>query len=136
MKSNIWNIIPKNFRTKGVGVSLTIFVRALLNFVGLAALLPVLYLILDSESIHSNSLLHSIYKACGFTSDNQFIIATAIIVVLFIVAKSIANLVKNSASHWAYVGSSDYSYIAVGVTYESGLWYCDIAVARENTDNK
>ena len=52
------------------------------------------------------------------------------------VAKSIANLVKNSASHWAYVGSSDYSYIAVGVTYESGLWYCDIAVARENTDNK
>lgn len=52
------------------------------------------------------------------------------------VAKSIANLVKNSASHWAYVGSSDYLYIAVGVTYESGLWYCDIAVARENTDNK
>lgn len=92
MKSNIWNIIPKNFRTKGVGVSLTIFVRALLNFVGLAALLPVLYLILDSESIHSNSLLHSIYETCGFSTDNQFIIATAIIVVLFIVAKSIANI--------------------------------------------
>lgn len=52
------------------------------------------------------------------------------------VAKSIAELVKNSASHWAYVGSSEYSYIAVGVTYESGIWYCDIAVARENTDNK
>lgn len=52
------------------------------------------------------------------------------------VAKSIAELVKNSSSHWAYVGSSEYSYIAVGVTYESGLWYCDVAVARENTDNK
>ena len=52
------------------------------------------------------------------------------------VAKSIADLVKNSAGHWAYVGSSEYSYIAVGVTYESGMWYCDIAVARENTDNK
>ena len=25
--------------------------------------------------------------------------------------------------------------IAVGVTYESGMWYCDIAVAAENTDN-
>ena len=50
--------------------------------------------------------------------------------------QNIANLVKNSASHWAYVGSSEYSYIAVGVTYESGLWYCDVAVARENTDNK
>ena len=52
------------------------------------------------------------------------------------VAKSIVDLVKNSASHWAYVGSTEYSYIAVGITYESGMWYCDIAVARENTDNK
>lgn len=52
------------------------------------------------------------------------------------VAKSIADLVKNSANHWAYVGSMEYSYIAVGITYESGMWYCDIAVAIENTDNK
>ena len=52
------------------------------------------------------------------------------------VAKSIADLVKNSAGHWAYVGSTEYSYIAVGITYESGMWYCDIAVATENTDNK
>ena len=52
------------------------------------------------------------------------------------VAKQLANLVKNSSGHWAYVGSDEYPYIAVGVTYESGMWYCDIAMARENTDNK
>lgn len=51
------------------------------------------------------------------------------------VAKRLADLVKNSAGHWAYVGSSEYPYIAVGVTYESGMWYCDIAMARVNTDN-
>ena len=51
------------------------------------------------------------------------------------VAKRLADLVKNSAGHWAYVGSSEYSYIAVGITYESGMWYCDIAMARVNTDN-
>lgn len=50
------------------------------------------------------------------------------------VAQRLASLVKNSAGHWAYVGSSEYSYIAVGVTYESGMWYCDIAMAKENTD--
>ncbi|MGN0179749.1 MAG: hypothetical protein ACI4DY_09965 [Monoglobaceae bacterium] len=50
------------------------------------------------------------------------------------VAKSLAQLVKNSAGHWSYVGSSEYEYIAVGVTYRSGMWYCDIAMARENTD--
>lgn len=52
------------------------------------------------------------------------------------VAKSLAQLVKNSAGHWSYVGSSEYGYIAVGVTYRSGMWYCDIAMARENTDEK
>lgn len=92
MKVDIWSIIPKQFRTKGVGVSLTIFVRALLNFVGLAALLPVLYLILDSESIHSNATLHAIYEQMGFGSDSQFVATIAGAVVLFIVAKSIINI--------------------------------------------
>ena len=51
------------------------------------------------------------------------------------VAYRLAILVKNSAEHWCYIGSAEYGYIAVGVTYESGMWYCDIAVAAENTDN-
>ncbi len=50
------------------------------------------------------------------------------------VARSLARLVRNSSNHWSYVGSSEYGYIGVGVTYESGIWYCDISVARENTD--
>ncbi len=92
MKFEFFDIIPKRFRTKGVGVSVTIFVRALLNFVGLAALLPVLYLILDSESIHSNTLLHSIYESLNFCSDQQFVIVIAATVVLFIVVKNLINL--------------------------------------------
>ena len=92
MKLDFFDIIPNKFRTKGVGVSITIFVRALLNFVGLAALLPVLYLILDSESIHSNTALQYIYDSLGFGSDRQFVIAVAVAVVLFIVAKNLVNL--------------------------------------------
>ena len=92
MKLEIFNIIPKNFRLKGVGVAVTIFVRALLNFVGLAALLPVLFLILDSESIHSNSTLNAIYDLFGFSSDKHFVVAIAVAVVVFIVAKNLINL--------------------------------------------
>lgn len=51
------------------------------------------------------------------------------------VAEKLALLVKGSSGHWAYVGSSSYPYIAVGVTYESGVWYCDIAMAKDNTCN-
>ena len=92
MKLKIFDIIPKQYRTKGAGVGLTIFVRALLNFVGLAALLPVLYLILDSEGIHSNTILQKIYDLCRFSSDKQFVIAVAVAVVVFIVVKNLINL--------------------------------------------
>ena len=50
------------------------------------------------------------------------------------VALKLATLVKNSPNHWNYIGDAEYCYIAVGVTYESGMWYCAITVASENTD--
>lgn len=51
------------------------------------------------------------------------------------IAKKFATLTRNSLGHWAYVGDSRYKYIGIGITYESGVWYCDIAVAMENSDN-
>lgn len=51
------------------------------------------------------------------------------------IAKKFATLTRNSSGHWAYVGDSRYKYIGIGITYESGMWYCDIAVAMENSDN-
>ena len=88
----VFDIIPSHLRAKGVGVCFTIFVRALLNFVGLAALLPILYLILDNEAIHSNQTLQAVYNTLGFKSDIHFVIAVAIFVVAFIVAKNLVNL--------------------------------------------
>ena len=92
MKLDFFDIIPREFRAKGVGVAVTVFVRALLNFVGLAALLPILYLILDSENMHSNALLHAVYEKLGFVADNHFVIAVAVAVVAFIVVKNLINL--------------------------------------------
>lgn len=92
MIRRIWSIIPGPFRAKSVGVAATIFVRTLLNFVGLAALLPVLYLILDADGIRSNAILRAIYDGLGFDSEGQFIVATAVAMVLLIVVKSAINI--------------------------------------------
>ena len=51
------------------------------------------------------------------------------------VAYKLASLVKNSPNHWNYIGSSEYSYIAVGVTYESDMWHCAIEVKLQNEMN-
>lgn len=51
------------------------------------------------------------------------------------VAAYLARMVRNSSSHWSYVGGAGYSYIGVGITYHNGVWYCDIAVTSNNTDS-
>ncbi len=92
MKLGVFNIIPKQFRAKGYAVTLTILLRAILNFMGLAALLPVLYLILDSDNIASNPILSTLYNHFGFSSDLNFVIAVVVSVVAFIAFKSLLSL--------------------------------------------
>ena len=50
------------------------------------------------------------------------------------IAQRIATGFKNSASHWNYLGSDEYSYIAVGCTYDeaTSMWYCCICVSSKN----
>ena len=50
------------------------------------------------------------------------------------VSQRLGELVRNSTGHWSYVGSEQYKYIAVGITYEAGMWHCCIAVAIDNSD--
>ena len=47
----------------------------------------------------------------------------------------IADLCRNSPSHWSYIGSSKFSYIGVGVDYRAGTaygWYGCVMVGRTN----
>ncbi len=49
--------------------------------------------------------------------------------------KKIADLIRNSPSHWSYVGSSKFSYIGIGVDYRAGTaygWYGCVMVGRTN----
>lgn len=92
MKQGFWNIIPHSYRRRAVVVAITIFLRALLNFVGIAMLLPILVLIIDSDNITSNTTLSKVYDIAGFESHNHFIIAVCAAVVCVILIKNIAVL--------------------------------------------
>lgn len=90
MKLGFWDIIPQSFRRRAIVVAITIFMRALLNFVGIAMLLPILALILDSENITSNATLSNIYDALDFNSHDGFVVAVCVAVVGVIILKNIA----------------------------------------------
>ena len=49
--------------------------------------------------------------------------------------KYIADLCRNSSSHWSYVGSGKFSYIGIGVDYRAGTaygWYGCVMVGTTN----
>ena len=55
--NEIIGIIPHKFRRRGFGVACTLLLRAGLNFLGLAVLLPVLALALDARSLDGGGQL-------------------------------------------------------------------------------
>ena len=50
------------------------------------------------------------------------------------IAQRIASGFKASAKHWAYVGSSEYGYMAVGVVYDpsNSTWFCCICMSSKD----
>ena len=129
MKS-LLRIIPQKFRAATVGVIFTALVRALLNFAGLAVLLPVLIMVLDSQRIHSNRLLVTLYNWGGFSSDQQFIVATCVAVITFIAIKQGANLLLQRFQRQYTINLYKYFSIKVFRNYhDRGLAF----LKRQNT---
>lgn len=103
MKVSVFDIIPRRFRPRGAWVTCTIFLRALLNFLGLALLLPVLMLILDTGSIHTTPALEKLYVWGGFGSEYAFVVAVSLGIALLIAVKCLLNL-------WLYRTERNYIY--------------------------
>ena len=85
-------IIPRAFRRRGVWVACTLLLRAGLNFLGLAMLLPVLALVLDPGSLEGGGMLARAYDGLGFASQRSFALAVCAAVVGVIVLKSLLGL--------------------------------------------
>ena len=88
--NEIIGIIPHKFRRRGFGVACTLLLRAGLNFLGLAVLLPVLALALDARSLDGGGQLARIYTALGFTSPRSF----ALTVCAAVVAVAVSGVAK------------------------------------------
>ena len=107
MFRKIANIIPKKFHPRALGVAVTVLLRAILNFFGIAMLVPLLMLILDADALQSNQIARSIYEALGCKSHTQFVIMSAMAIVGFIVLKNAINL-------WLYRYERNFTYDLYG----------------------
>lgn len=88
----ITRIIPPPFRRRGLWVAATLLLRALLNLVGLAVLLPVLLLVLDPASLAGDGPAARVYAWTGIATPQRFALAICGAVVAVIALKCLVNL--------------------------------------------
>ena len=90
MFKSIYRVIPESFRRKAIFVAATIFVRALLNFVGIAMLVPVLMIIIGGD-IEANPYMSKAYEWLGLSAEG-FVATVCGMVVGVLVIKNVLNL--------------------------------------------
>ena len=88
----LWAIIPQNYRRRTIWVAGTIFLRALLNFIGVATLIPILGLILQHETVMSNEYIAGISKVLNIDNYNTLVIYVCCAAVGIILLKNLALL--------------------------------------------
>ncbi|MBR4952464.1 MAG: ABC transporter ATP-binding protein [Alistipes sp.] len=89
MFKSVYRVIPESFRRRALFVAVTIFVRALLNFVGIAMLVPVLMIIVGGD-IEANPYMSKAYEWLGLSAEG-FVAAVCGMVVGVLVIKNVLN---------------------------------------------
>ena len=108
MFKSIYRAIPESFRRRAMFVAVTIFVRALLNFVGIAMLVPVLMIIVGGD-VEANPYMSKAYEWLGLSADG-FAAVVCGMVVGVLVLKNVLNQLLYRAER-SYIFSL-YKYIS------------------------
>ncbi len=119
-------------------MAFSLLLRAMLNFVGVAMLLPVLALVLNPHSTEGGGIIARIYTFLGFSSPRHFALTVCATVVLVIVVKSLLALwLARFERNYIYSLYSTLSrrlfttYHARGLSFIKGKW---IEVDHEKLD--
>lgn len=85
-------VLPPNYKKRAVGVMFLLFINSILEILGLAAVIPVITLILQKDAVQENQLLSHIYHLLSFSSITSFVVVLALTVLAIIILKNIISL--------------------------------------------
>ena len=88
----IYNLIPSDKRRGLPLMLLTALCSAVIDLVGIAALVSVLLVVLDENFLVNTPIFAAIYNAVGFTSERAFIVAVCGVVLLLIALKGVCSV--------------------------------------------
>ncbi len=107
----IIELLPPPYRRYGIGVTVSVLLRAIFNFAGLAILIPVFMLLFDSNGMDQNSILGKFRHWTNISDDTTFVIIVCAIILCFIVLKNVVNIL---------LGTFQVKYVTSLYRYYSG----------------
>lgn len=120
----VLSLIPHDKRCGAYGAVASSVALALLDFIGIAVLVPVLLLVLDQETTLSYPFVSKLYSAVGFKSFSQFTITVCLTVVAVLIIKSLLMLaISNSITKYLlslyryYSGRMFRTYMSRGLLF-------------------
>ncbi len=90
---NLFRVLPSSHKRKSILVVFSILLNSLFDILGLAALLPLFFVVLDPEGISNSGILLDVYESFGFTDEKYFIIFICSLIFIFVVLKNIMSLI-------------------------------------------
>lgn len=98
-------ILSGKQKKKLCGLIIIIILGAVLETLSVSAILPIVYLIMDENSIETNELLHTLYVNGKFDNSKSFIITLILLIILLYVLKNIFLIFRNYCQY-SYVNNT------------------------------
>jgi ATP-binding cassette, subfamily B, bacterial PglK len=106
--SKLNGVLLPQHKKKAILIFSMVFISGILEVFGLAIVLPVISVALDSSLIHSNFYLQFIYNGLNFGSDQTFLfVLLAVLVAVFIGKNIFSVLIAFGQSNYSYRISTD-----------------------------
>jgi len=90
--SKIYMILAPKERVKAGFIFFTTFINGLLDVLGIAMIIPVIYLLNDLPKIHENAVTSAVYKFFNFQTEVKFVIFLMVLLTVVFVLKNALSL--------------------------------------------
>ncbi len=87
----IIRLLPRSYRRSGIRVAISVLFRAILNFSGLAVLIPIFMLLFNPGGIAPDSMLGTFRNYFHIMDGRTFAIIVCMIILCFIILKNVLN---------------------------------------------
>ncbi len=88
----IFNLLSTKHRKKIRFIIFITFINSLIEVIGLAFIIPIIYLINNTDPIHNNKILNALYNYLGLASEQHFILIIMIALIFVFIFKNVVSI--------------------------------------------